>query len=100
MGYQESKPCDCIFGPPMPAKWAPGMRFFNAAISVAPRKSPEVSPATMPINGPAPAVPPPLMQRSPDDASSAAIEEGQQRLQFRLAAGAAGKLVMRLFQRQ
>jgi hypothetical protein len=44
-----SQPAACMRGPAMPTKRVPGARSRSAAISAAPRLSPEDSPATRPI---------------------------------------------------
>ncbi len=42
-------PAARIFGPPMPTNRAPGKRARSALMRCAPSRSPEASPATMPI---------------------------------------------------
>jgi hypothetical protein len=49
MGKRLRQPADCICGPPMPSSETPGSRFLISRISPAPSKSPEASPATIPI---------------------------------------------------
>src|ERR1700686_545967 len=49
MGNQETAPAPCIRGPAMPTNCTPGQCGSSALISWLPNKSPELSPATMPM---------------------------------------------------
>src|SRR5208282_6292304 len=89
-------PAASMRGPPMPMKRNSGLSSRSALISSAPSRSPEASPATIPI----------VRLRavgakcSADDATRRVGKEVEQQLQFRVRGHLRGDFLFRVFERQ